>query len=77
MPAPHPLAERIHDRVLQLLGSAMLQSEMAEQLGQLGRQDEVPATLAQLRSSLEQAVVELRGIMSDLRNVDSADSTLK
>ena len=77
MPAPHPLAERIHDRVLQLLGSAMLQSEMAEQLGQLGRQDEVPATLAALRSSLEQAVVELRSIMSDLRNVDSADSTLK
>ena len=55
----------------------MLQSEMAEQLGQLGRQDEVPATLADLRSSLEQAVVELRGIMSDLRTVDSADSTLK
>ena len=77
MPAPHPLAERIHDRVLQLLGSAMLQSEMAEQLLQLGRQDEVPATLTQLRSSLEQAVVELRGIMSDLRNVDSTDSTLK
>jgi len=77
MPAPHPLAERIHDRVLQLLGTAMLQSEMAEQLGQLGRQDEVPATLAELRSSLEQAVVELRGIMSDLRTVDSADSTLK
>jgi signal transduction histidine kinase len=77
MPAPHPLAERIHDRVLQLLGAAMLQSEMAEQLGQLGRQDEVPATLAELRSSLEQAVVELRGIMSDLRHVDSADSTLK
>ena len=77
MPAPHPLAERIHDRVLQLLGSAMLQSEMAEQLGQLGRQDEVPAVLGQLRSSLEQAVLELRGIMSDLRNVDSADSTLK
>jgi signal transduction histidine kinase len=66
--APHPLAERIHNRVLQLLGSAMLQTEMCEQLVQLGRQDEVPATLAALRDSLEQAVVELRSIMADLRD---------
>jgi signal transduction histidine kinase len=65
--APHPLAERIHNQVLQLLGSAMLQAEMCEQLHRLGRQDEVPANLDQLRSSLEQAVVELRTIMSDLR----------
>ena len=65
--APHPLAERIHNRVLQLLGSAMLQSEMCEQLVQLGRQEEVPATLGELRDSLEQAVVELRSIMADLR----------
>ena len=68
MHTPHPLAERIHNRVLQLLGSAMLQSEMAEQLGRLGRHDEVPATLGELRSSLEQAVVELRGIMAELRD---------
>jgi signal transduction histidine kinase len=65
--APHPLAERIHNQVLQLLGSAMMQAEMCEQLSQLGRQDEVPAMLGELRSSLEQAVVELRAIMTDLR----------
>ncbi len=65
---PHPLAERIHNRTLQLLGSALLQSEMCEQLIQLGRADEVPATLAELRGSLEQAVVELRSIMAELRN---------
>jgi hypothetical protein len=63
----HPLAERIHNRTLQLLGSAMLQSEMAEQLCKLGRYDDVPATLIELRSSLDQAVVELRAIMADLR----------
>ena len=40
---------------------------MCEQLNRLGRQDEVPATLDELRSSLEQAVVELRTIMTDLR----------
>jgi signal transduction histidine kinase len=67
MPAPGPLAERIHNRVLQLLGSAMLQTELAEQLGQFGRKDEVPATLAELRSSLDQAAAELRAIMAELR----------
>jgi signal transduction histidine kinase len=66
--AAHPLAQRIHNRVLQLLGSAMLQSEMCEQLCQLGRQEEVPATLAELRNSLEQAVLELRSIMAELRD---------
>ena len=64
----HPLADRIHNRTLQLLGSAMLQSEMAEQLHRLGRYDDMPATLAELRSSLEQAVVELRAIMAELRS---------
>ena len=77
MLAPHPLAERIHDRVLQLLGSAMLQTEMAEQLGKLGRHDDVPASLLQVRESLEQAVLELRGIMSELRTTEPADSNLK
>ena len=67
LPASHPLAERIHNDVLQLLGSAMLQAEMCEQLNRLGREDEVPAVLGELRSALEQAVVELRTIMSDLR----------
>jgi hypothetical protein len=45
----------------------MLQVEMCEQLGQLGREDEVPPLLGELRSALEQAVVELRTIMTDLR----------
>jgi signal transduction histidine kinase len=76
MSAPHPIAERIHDRVLQLLGSAMLQSELAEHLSQQGRQDEVQATLADLRSSLDLAVVELRGIMNDLRDADSGTAML-
>jgi hypothetical protein len=61
------LAERIHNRTLQLLGSAMLQAEMCETLCELGRQDEVPNTLAQLRGSLEEAVGELRSIMRELR----------
>jgi signal transduction histidine kinase len=64
----HPLAKRIHDRTLQLLGSALLQSELCEQLLQVGREDEVPSTLAELRGSLEAAVVELRSIMAELKN---------
>jgi len=68
--AQHPLAQRIHNKVLQLLGSALLQAEMCEQLGQLGRTDEVPAQLTQLRDSLNEAVVELRGIMAELRDID-------
>ena len=67
-PAVHPLAARIHDRVLQLVGLAMVKADMAEQLGRLGRQDEVPAALAELRSALDQTVVELRAIMVDLKN---------
>jgi signal transduction histidine kinase len=66
MNAPHPIAERIHDPVLQLLGAAMLQSELAEHLNEQRRHDEVQSTLAELRTSLERAVDELRGIMSDL-----------
>ena len=77
MSAPHPIAERIHDRVLQLLGSAMLQSELAEHLSQQGRQDEVQATLTELRTSLDLAVVELRGIMNDLRDADSGTPMFK
>jgi signal transduction histidine kinase len=65
---PHPLAQRIHNKVMQLLGSALLQAEMCEQLGHLGRTDEIPATLEQLRASLHEAVVELRGIMHELRD---------
>ena len=62
MSAPHPLARRIHDRVLGLLGTALVKTEMCETLGQLGRQDEIPATL-----------VELRGIMAELRTVETGD----
>jgi len=68
MLARHPLAERIHDRVLQLLGTAMMKVEMVETLGQLGRHDDIPATLTDLRSALEETVVELRSIMTDLKN---------
>ena len=67
----HPLATRIHDGVLQMLGSALLKAEMVEQLGYLGRTDEVPAQLSDLRSALEQAVFELRGIMTELRSTDT------
>jgi len=70
-PAVHPLAARIHDRVLQLVGLAMVKADMAEQLGRLGRQDEVPAALAELRSALDETVVELRAIMVDLKNQPS------
>ena len=71
-PATHPLAERIHNGVLQMLGSALLKAEMVEQLGRLGRTDEVPAYLDELRSALEQACLELRGIMVELRHAESA-----
>ena len=35
--APHPLARRIHDGVMQLLGTALLKTEMCEQLARLGQ----------------------------------------
>jgi hypothetical protein len=73
MDAPHPLARRIHDQVLGLVGTALMKTEMCETLAQLGRQDEIPATLADLRAALEQTVLELRGIMAELRT----DPTLK
>jgi signal transduction histidine kinase len=72
MRAPHPLARRIHDRVLGLLGTAMVKTEMIERLGQLGREEEIPATLLELRSALEETIIELRAIMAELRT-DSAD----
>jgi signal transduction histidine kinase len=68
VPAPHPLARRIHDGVLQLVGTAMLKADMAETLMRLGRTDEVPAALVELRSALDDTVIELRSIMSDLKN---------
>ena len=67
MPAPHPIAVRIHDNVLGLIGTALVKSEMCETLSSLGRHEEVPERLRELRSVLEDAVTELRGIMADLR----------
>jgi signal transduction histidine kinase len=72
MTAPHPLARRIHDRVLGLLGTALVKTEMCETLGQLGREDEIPATLLELRSALEESIIELRAIMAELRTADDA-----
>lgn len=77
MPAPHPLARRIHDRVLGLLGTALMKTEMCERLGELGRYDDIPPTLVELRSALEETVVELRGIMAELRTPSAEDATLK
>ena len=71
----HPLARRIHDRVLQLLGSALMKTELCEQLERLGRGDEVPANLTELRETLEMTVVELRAIMADLRELASDDQS--
>jgi len=68
MVAAHPLARRIHDRVLGLIGTALVKTEMCQTLGELGRHDEIPATLVELRSVLEDTVVELRGIMAELRD---------
>jgi signal transduction histidine kinase len=77
MPAPHPLARRIHDQVLGLLGTALVKTEMCETLGKLGRQDEIPETLVELRSALEASIVELRSIMAELRTVAQQDDNLK
>ncbi len=77
MNAPHPLARRIHDRVLGLLGTALVKTEMCETLGQLGREKEIPATLLELRSVLEDTVVELRSIMAELRTESAEETTLK
>ena len=76
MAAPHPLARRIHDDVLQLLGTALMKSEMCEQLVQLGRADDLQPHLEQLRDALEQAVTELRGVMSELRQAPQDPAAL-
>jgi signal transduction histidine kinase len=68
MAAPHPLAVRIHDRVLGLIGTALMKTEMCERLAELGRREELEPTLAELRSALDQTVVELRSIMAELRD---------
>jgi signal transduction histidine kinase len=73
----HPLARRIHDRVLGLLGTALMKTEMCETLDRLGRQEDIPATLVELRSALEQTVVELREIMAELRTAGPEEGSLK
>jgi hypothetical protein len=68
MAAPHPLAVRIHDRVLGLIGTALMKTEMCERLAELGRHDDLAPTLGELREALDQTVAELRGIMAELRD---------
>ena len=75
--APHPLARRIHDGVMQLLGTALLKTEMCEQLARLGRQDEIPASLAELRSALDDTIVELRLLMVEVRGLPVDAESLK
>jgi signal transduction histidine kinase len=65
--APHPLARRLHDGVMQLLGTALLKTEMCEQLQRLGREDKLSASLDELRAALMDTIVEVRSIMADLR----------
>jgi signal transduction histidine kinase len=67
VPAPHPIARRLHDGVMQLVGTALYKVEMCERLAELGRLEEVPPQLAELRAALEDTVVELRAVMSDLK----------
>jgi hypothetical protein len=50
---------------------------MCETLERLGREDEIPATLLELRSALEESVIELRSIMAELRTASIQDETLK
>ncbi len=75
-PAPHPLAQRIHDGVMQLLGTALVKTEMCEQLARLGHPEEVPANLLELRTALEDTVVELRLLMIEVRNMPSEAKSL-
>jgi signal transduction histidine kinase len=75
--APHPLARRIHDGVMQLLGTALVKTEMCETLARLGRQDEIPSSLFELRSALEDTIVELRLLMVEVRNLPIDPESLK
>jgi hypothetical protein len=63
--------------VMQLLGTALVKTEMCEQLARLGRQDEIPANLVELRSALEDTVVELRLLMIEMRNLPTGPESLK
>ena len=46
----------------------MMKAELADRLGKLGRHDEASEALGDLRSALDETVVELRAIMADLKN---------
>ncbi|HEY2595554.1 MAG TPA: response regulator [Chloroflexota bacterium] len=48
-------------------GSRCSRRRCASSWGELGRGDEIPATLAELRAALDQAVEELRAIMAELQ----------
>jgi hypothetical protein len=61
---------------MQLLGTALLKTEMCEQLLRLGRTHEIPASLDELRGALEETIVELRSLMIEVRNLP-IESTLK
>ncbi len=74
---PHPLARRIHDGVMQLLGTALVKTEMCEQLARLDRPDEIPASLVELRSALEDTVAELRLLMVEVRKLPAAPKSIK
>lgn len=59
-----------------LVGTAMMKAEMVENLERLGRHDDVPGTLLELRSALDQTIVELRSIMAELRTVPADDASI-
>ena len=50
-----------------IASAALVKTEMCEQLARLGREDEIPANLVELRSALEDTVVELRLLMVEMR----------
>lgn len=49
----------------------MMKAELAETLTRLGRHEDVSPVLAELRTTLEETVIELRSIMADLKNLAS------
>ncbi len=75
--APPLLASRIHDGVMQLLGTALLKTELCEQLARFGRADEIPDSLTELRSALEDTLVELRSLMTDLQHPPAQPKSLE
>jgi signal transduction histidine kinase len=62
------LADRIHNGVLQHLGAAMLKAELCEHLYAAERIPDMVGPLRNLRETLEQVCLELRGVMAELRS---------